>query len=433
MNVPIHENKTPLRENIRLIATSRLILWTIAQLFILINHVYLNLFFSTLQAEIILGLFLFSALLSFSKLKSNTLITESYVRSQLISDVILMSLLFHVTGASANPFVSLLLFPLTISAATLSTRFTLFLALLTMASYGSLFLIDMTTTEAGSDQGHDHHMHHEGHTSTANSVFSLHLIGMWFNFALSASLISFFIIRMQREIRIQQSKINEQREQLLRDEQLLGIATQAASAAHHMSTPLSTMAILVDDLKADTSNENLSQDLDVLAAQINNCTHVLNDLRHQANLSKQKDAVEDFIGQLIDEFKLLRPGIQLEQDICVNSTKDYAVSSDPSLRMAVLNILNNAADASPRKVSFEASIDQTRLNMIITDFGKHDDNKVSLILGAASQPLMSNKEHGMGIGLFLSHATINRHKGTIRVDASEDIGTRVHISLELSK
>ncbi|WP_231875461.1 hypothetical protein, partial [Oleiphilus sp. HI0086] len=50
-------SKTPLRENVRLIASARLALWGLAQLFLLVDHLYLNLKFNFILAEFILSLF----------------------------------------------------------------------------------------------------------------------------------------------------------------------------------------------------------------------------------------------------------------------------------------------------------------------------------------------------------------------------------------
>lgn len=425
-------SKTPLRENVRLIASARLALWGLAQLFLLVDHLYLNLKFNFILAEFILSLFAFSAMFTFAQLKSARIITENYVRLQLVSDVLFMSLLFHVTGGSANPFVSLLLFPLTISAATLNSNFTWFMALLTVSCYGSLYLVDLSVSETSVANEHAHDMHHQ--IDASQTAFSLHLIGMWFNFAVSAALICFFLIRMRQELKSRQHKINEQREQLLRDEQLLGIATQAASAAHHISTPLSTMAVLVDDLQADSLTQDFDEDLTLLASQIAICKNVLDDLRHQARLSQQDESVHYFLTQLVNEFRLLRPSVRLEKNwnsAQFDESPSPNISSDPSLRMAILNILNNAADASPERVCFEADVEPDKLRLTISDYGNSDENKVSRILSAAEQPLESDKEHGMGIGLFLSHATINRHHGKISVERADKSGTRIHISLSL--
>lgn len=427
-------------ENIRLIAIARIFIWFFAQLFILLNHLYLHLNFDLIAAELILSLFVISALLTLYRLKSAKTISPSFARAQLIFDVVIMTLLFHVTGGAANPFASLLLFPLIISASTMASGFTWAMVFLTLISYGSLFFSDLLVpdsllpNQAGGSTSQHHH--HQPASPENASAFSLHIIGMWFNFALSAILISIFVVKMRQELDRQQQEINRQREQLLRDEQLLGIATQAASAAHHMSTPLSTMAILVSDLQADEHNDELNEDLKVLAAQINSCKQVLDDLRYQARLSQQAESVDHFMTQMVNEFKLLRPSVNLLQSIetscChTNTGKGLQISSDPALRMAILNILNNAADASPEQVSLKAKCDEQHLKLDIIDCGLTDEDKIARIMSAAEQPLESNKDQGMGIGLFLSHATINRHHGEIIVGSTSQSGTHIHIKLPL--
>ena len=432
-------------ESVRLIAIARLFLWVFAQLFILLNHLYLHLSFDLFAAQFILSLFVIFAILTLYGLKSAKSVSSSFASAQLVFDVLIMTLLFHVTGGAANPFASLLLFPLIISASTMASSFTWVMVFLTLISYGSLFssehLIPQSLLPTQTDMSAAQHHHHQaaapGTDATANaSAFSLHIIGMWFNFALSAILISIFVVKMRQELDRQQQEINRQREQLLRDEQLLGIATQAASAAHHMSTPLSTMAILVDDLQADEHSEELAEDLGVLAAQISNCKQVLDDLRHQARLSQLTESVDHFMAQLVNEFKLLRPSVNLLQSIetsCCHANEENGlqISSDPALRMAILNILNNAADASPQQVSLKATCDEQCLKLDIIDCGLADSDNLARIISAAEQPLESSKDQGMGIGLFLSHATINRHHGEIIVGSASQAGTHIHIKLPL--
>jgi two-component system sensor histidine kinase RegB len=413
-----------LQKNVRLIAFARVVLWLFAQAFLFINYVFLNLQFNGLMAQGILGLFALSAIATFMQLRGEKLITDYIVRLQLVFDVLIMTLLFHVTGGAANPFVSILLFPLIISASILPGRFTWLMVVLTMSGYGSLFL--PSGMSESTMQGH--HQQHQ----TESSTFSLHIIGMWFNFAISAVLISFFVVRMRYEIDQQQMKINAQREQSLRDEQLLGIATQAASAAHHMSTPLSTMSILVNDLQRDVTNQGFREDLDVLSAQLKNCKQVLEGLRHQAELSKQSEPADQFVVQLIDEFRLLRPHVYLEDTLSWEQQPAGVISSDPALRMAILNILNNAADASPEKVRLHARSDQQELNLQVTDFGSGFSSDKGADLDLSSGPVESSKENGFGIGLFLSHATINRHGGNISISSQEGQGAYIQVTLPLT-
>ncbi|RCI67148.1 sensor histidine kinase, partial [Pseudomonas aeruginosa] len=62
-------------------------------------------------------------------------------------------------------------------------------------------------------------------------LINLHLFGMWLNFALSAAFITFFVVKMSEALRWQAHMQAERREESMRDQQLLAVATQAAGAA----------------------------------------------------------------------------------------------------------------------------------------------------------------------------------------------------------
>jgi two-component system sensor histidine kinase RegB len=411
-------------KNLTLIAAARVVLWCVAELLIVINQLWLHLPFNELLVHCVLAAFALTAIAAFFQARSAGYISHYAVLRHLIIDVLMMTWVFHLVGGAANPFVSILLFPLTISAAILPSRLTWFMVILTLASYGSLFLPANGSTNLVVDHSQHRHLH-----GSQQSVFSLHLVGMWFNFAISAILISFFVVKMRQQIQQQQHKLNTQREKALRDEQLLGIATQAASAAHHISTPLSTMAVIINDLRQSQKNDSLQGDLKLLSAQIENCSDVLKTLRHREN-TNEPIPLTLFINQLIDEFKLMRPEAILEESI--DGLTMFEISSDPSLRMALLNVLNNAADVSPQKIRLNVAVEKDTLQLKIRDYGEGfpDSFLNSAILNPAETPIISSKPNGMGIGLFLSHATIDQHQGKISLTDMEQ-GTLTYITLPL--
>lgn len=410
-----------LATNLRLIALSRLVLLIAAQFFVLLNQFVFAVKINLFWAEICLLLLALSAALTFFQLKTAPKNLERKVKFQLISDVIILSLLFHVTGGAANPFVSILLFPLVISASILTGRFNWFMVLLTLSCYGSLFLSDIAMSID------DMPVHQHTKMPSTETSFSLHLIGMWFNFAISAILISFFVVRMRQEIEWQQVELNTQKEQALRDEQLLGIATQAASAAHHLGTPLSTMSVIIHDLESEAAfPDAYKEDLAILAAQVSNCKNVLNSLRHDAESEFKPEPLSVFMTKLLDEFHLIRPQAKLEKKELHALPDKVQIMSDPALRMAILNILNNAADASPEKIIFYPRFQGGLLLIDIIDFGKGVSEEASLL------PIKSSKQDGLGLGLFLSHTTLNRYGGEISLFQLDAGGTQVSITLPLS-
>ncbi|MCK6371234.1 MAG: hypothetical protein L6Q83_07895, partial [Gammaproteobacteria bacterium] len=87
------------------------------------------------------------------------------------------------------------------------------------------------------------------------STFIVHVIGMWLGFVLSAVLIAQFVVSMGQTLRDQERSLAEARERALRDERVVALATLAAGAAHELSTPLGTMALVTAELAEEYPSE----------------------------------------------------------------------------------------------------------------------------------------------------------------------------------
>jgi signal transduction histidine kinase len=107
--------------------------------------------------------------------------------------------------------------------------------------------------------------------------FGLHLFGMWVNFLMSALIIAWLVARMARAIRTRDAEIARQREDALRNERIVALGTLAAGAAHELSTPLSTMAVVLGEMAHDhrASDGALSRDIAALRTQVDVCKHTI--------------------------------------------------------------------------------------------------------------------------------------------------------------
>jgi len=170
------------------------------------------------------------AVFVFWRLRQPWPVTSLEAVAHIAVDIAALSWLLHLTGGETNPFVSLLVLPITLAAAALPLRHVAIVALLAAFCYLALIPwhvpLPVTATEDGGD-------------------FSLHVIGMAINFVIMAAALSFFVTRLARMLRAHESEIQRERERALRDEGILAIATQAAGAAHELNTPLSTMRTLL--------------------------------------------------------------------------------------------------------------------------------------------------------------------------------------------
>jgi two-component system, sensor histidine kinase RegB len=353
-------------------------------------------------------------------------------------DIAGLGLLLYFCGGATNPFVSYLLVPITIAAVGLHWRQVLGLASLALLCYSLLLffyeplpaLLPAAST-APEHIGHD--MSAMPNTSAANSGLTLHIIGMWFNFAVSGALIIYFIVQMATELRQHEDKLRQYREDTLRNEQVLALATQAAGTAHELGTPLSTMAVLIKELQYDYPGDGeLQQNLHTLHSQLQLCRTSLRNLVQRADFQQvqsRTQSLQSFSQQLLEHWQLLRPEVPCE--VAALNLSSASIVVDATLEQALINLLNNAADASAEQgiaVSFHCSSSHWQLH--VRDYGAGVPLAIQQQLGTT---ITSNKPHGMGVGLVLSQATLSRLGGSVQLFPQTPSGTLTVIELPLPK
>ncbi|GMU46459.1 MAG: hypothetical protein AMXMBFR26_12410 [Porticoccaceae bacterium] len=341
-------------------------------------------------------------------------ISEREFFGHLLLDIGGLSLVLYLTGGASNPLVSYYLVPVSIAAATLGRRLSWTVTGLAFACY-SLLLVWYRPVAALAPAGH-------------HGDLNLHVLGMWANFAVSAGLISYFLVNMATELRRQQQHLARQREEQLRDEQLLGIATLAAGAAHELGTPLNTMKLLIDGAREE-HHALTAAELDTLAAQVERCRVTLRKLvqagdpRHGELVAHP---VREYLESLVERWRVIRPDAR--PSIALDaSSPPLRASFHPTLEPALQNLLDNAADASPR-IEVKGCWNHARLELSIRDFGPGIPTA-----RIPPRPGHSDKPDGLGLGLFLSHATIERHGGTVSLAPATGGGTLTRILLPLEE
>jgi two-component system, sensor histidine kinase RegB len=384
--------------------------------------------FSWLHAELHFGLLLgivlllaLAALFTFWRLAQAWPVTDAEFFVQLLLDVASLSVLLYASGGATNPFVSYYLVPLSIAAAVLPWRYTASLALICVAAYSTLLLIYVPLPLFSPVLGE--HQHH------ADSVINPHILGMWCNFALSAALITYVVVRMANTLREQQRELNLRREQALHNEQLLAVATLAAGTAHELGTPLGTMIVLLDDMQTD--NEELRADIDLLKQQVQSCRTTLKKLVSTAETHQHQQfsaqAADIFVRELLQRWHVVRPSAQFVLQ-CDNNAPEIRVNE--TLRQAIINLLDNGADADSEPLQLTLSWDNEFIALRIRDRGPGIGFDIAEQLG---KPFVTSKGKGLGLGLFLSHATIERCGGDIRLYNHPDGGTEAVLRLPIAE
>jgi two-component system sensor histidine kinase RegB len=347
-------------------------------------------------------------------------VTDIELFVHLCVDIVGFSAVLYFSGGASNPFISYLLVPLCISAATLPWAYTWLLSGLGFIAY-SLLLFYFIPLEALSP--------HQQHGSALNT----HILGMWANFLVSAILITYFVFKMAHRLRQRESELATSRETSLQDEQLLAVATLAAGTAHELGTPLSTMKVILGDLTEQQFDPDTNADIATLQQQLDHCKNTLNRLvttaRDLGEAQRLTISCEFFLAQLIDHWQVLRPDCHLHSNMQAALTQ-LDLELDGTVSQAILNLMNNAADVSPAEINLEILCDKKDLIFAISDRGPGLDPQQAELM---SKAFVSTKGKGRGLGLFLSHATANRYGGSLRWLPRQGGGSRVELRLALNK
>ena len=279
------------------------------------------------------------------RLKTGQRFNDREIFVQMLLDVAGLTGVFFYTGGASNPFVWFYLLPLMIAATILPRSYTWTMAAITVASYSALFLVDAPM---------DEHAHHA-------SGFQMHVFGMWLGFVMSAGFVAVIIVGMAHSLRQRDHKLAEAREHALQNERLVALGTLATGAAHELGTPLGTMAILTAELEkqyTDTEHPELHRKLGILQGQLNRCKKTLSVISASAGAGRAEAGHRMQVGQYLDaiisEWQSQRQAATLESDIN-NAGPASEIIAERTLTQALVNVLNNAADASPDHVTLEAN------------------------------------------------------------------------------
>lgn len=375
------------------------------------------------------------------RLRRGGAVSEAELFAQLVVDVLLMTLVFYRTGGSTNPFVSYYLVPLTIAAATLRPGFALALAVLTLSAYS--FLLNhylpfapfsgmgmagmqhaMPAVDLMADDPHAHHrMTLQAMPGGEGSGFNLHVFGMWLNFILSAALITFFVTRMSGALREQDRKLAQQHENILQREQVVALGALAAGAAHELGTPLTTMTVLARDIESDLPADSpLREDMATLRRQLALCRDILGDLRAQA-VSQPRLSLERFVMATVERMEVVHPERRFQLATVLPAC---SIQPPATLQQVLVNLLDNAAQAARTQVWISLRDEASTCVIDIEDDGAGIAPDIAVRLG---QAFVSDKDDGLGLGYFLSHASVNQMGGSIHLRARKSGGTHTELRL----
>lgn len=358
----------------------------------------------------------------------------------MLLDLVVLTAMLALTGGITNPFVVFYFVNLALSGVVLPARWAWPLSLLAIAAFTLLMYWHepipilqeqdrLNSLSAIWESGSDH--------------APVALYGSWIAFATSALVIVHFATRLTDELQTS-NRLRRQAERLrARSEKLEALGTLAAGAAHELSTPLSTIAVVVAEVRRQIERSGIdlpetADDLELVRRELDRCRTILDRMATDSGQAKAGAPELLTAEQVMDEtLNELPAGERVETDWTEGSRALTLHAPRTALAQALRALIQNALDATdevdptaPVRVRIDRLSDTLRLRIEDRGPGMPGD-----ILERASEPFFTTKApgSGMGLGLFLARSVVERLGGSLRLESKSGQGTSVIVVLPLAE
>jgi len=238
--------------------------------------------------------------------------------------------------------------------------------------------------------------------------------------------------------------LRRQEEQLEHSTRLAELGEMAASISHELNQPLTGIRNYARNAyymleQTPGAEEEVKNNLRLISEQVDRAAKIINQMRDLTRRTESGFTVLDLNSVVRESVEFILPQMKLsEVDVSLALAEALpAVWGDRiRLEQVFLNLLSNArhamADAAVRRLTIRSRRDPLGSAVVVevmdTGRGFSPDQAVQLF-----QPFYTTRKGGHGLGLSISRAIVQDHKGTIEAAGSPGAGATFTIRLPVAQ
>jgi two-component system sensor histidine kinase RegB len=348
-------------------------------------------------------------------------ITENrIIQAALIFDVTLLFGVLYFYGGFTNPLSVMFLLYTGVASFLLSIVWTWIIFIYSTVLYIFTFIYFIPIPALTHS---DHSSHHSHHAEVGNflSAFTLHLYGMLFSFIITGVMLVLFLTKMRAKIDEQNKEIVNFQKKTLASQALTRIAALSAQSAHELSSPLTTMGLIVEDLIEDSNSKNSVDSLSNLKALIEKCADIVRKIRKRFSDSIDEKPTDFYITDLFKN--IFERFIKTDRNIKIkylNETQNLKCFLPiKGLEQAISAIIDNAIKYTYEDILIY--IDRSNSIITIEIQSTSSKNIDSVEFAVDFMPLsQTNESKGLGIGIFLTRQFLQSIGGDLIYSKSKN-------------
>jgi len=240
------------------------------------------------------------------------------------------------------------------------------------------------------------------------------------------------------ELQAANEELKEAQEKLIRSERLAAIGQLAGGVGHDLRNPLGAIKNAIYYVRGKVAKSELVQKeprvmqfLDIIDDEINSANKIINDLLGFSRVGKpavSPSRIESVIDEALSRTTI--PGnIELTKKLDAG-LPELKIDTD-QIRQVLVNMIINAVEAMPEggKLTIGTRKKDKFLEVVIADTGCGIPQEN---VGKIFDPLFTTKAKGIGLGLAVCKAIIERHEGHVEVESEVGKGSTFTIKLPLN-
>lgn len=323
--------------------------------------------------------------------------------AQLAFDIVQLATLIALTGGLQNPFLLMILAPVTVGSARLQPPYALMLSSLAIACAALMPLVARDLPWIAGERLELPQIYQAGQ-------FLAVVIGLAF-FAISAS-------RTARDESRLVSALDAVEAVLAREQQISALGALAAATAHELGTPLATIHLVARELTRSLATDHpLQEDLVLIVEQSERCRTILRQVSERRVASDAAHA-RMTLSALLEE--AAQPHLTLGREVTFSSARLDGSGADdvrapvvlrrPEIIHALGAFIENAASFAQSRVEVSARWSETEVRIYVSDDGPGFAPSVLAKLGEPyfSERSVEQRGGGLGLGFFIAVTLLER-------------------------
>lgn len=240
---------------------------------------------------------------------------------------------------------------------------------------------------------------------------------------------------LEERIEERSRQLQDSQAQVIHQEKMAAFGLLAAGIAHEVGNPLTSISSLVQMLQKRDIDEYTAERLELVSGQL---TRIQGTLRELINFSRPaaREPIRCIIADIVEEAlriaKYYKGSKGRKITAEVPTDLPIFVGRRDQLVQVVLNLVLNAIDATGKSgnITIRAGRTDFGLRIEVSDDGLGIPQEQQ---GKLFQPYFTTKEHGTGLGLFVTSKLIAANGGTIGFTSAPGYGTTFAVNLPIPR